>query len=93
MVNFDTLNHEDDQYQNSLYVGHKMTNETDDDFEEIYFDEYDYRSKLEAIVEFADQSSWFDGSMYEDMLYKLDETNFLTDKQKEVIDNIYDQFC
>lgn len=93
LVNFDTLNHEDDQYQNSLYVGHKMTNETDDDFEEIYFDEYDYRSKLEAIVEFADQSSWFDGSMYEDMLYKLDETNFLTDRQKEVIDKIYDQFC
>jgi|GEM_PF-6366790 len=71
-----------------------MTNETDDDYEEIYFDEYDdYRCKLEAIVEVADQSSWFDGSMYEDMLYKLDETNFLTDRQKEVIDKIYDQFC
>ena len=94
LVNCDALNEKDAHYQDSLYKGHEMTNEADDDFEEIYFDEYDdYRNKLEAIIEFADQSSWFDGSMYEDMLYKLDETNFLSDRQKEVIDKIYDQFC
>lgn len=94
LINCDALNDKDAHYQDSLSKERKMIDETDYDPDEISFDESDdYRYKLEAIIEFSDDNSWFDGSMYEDMLYQLDEKDFLTDRQKEVIDKIYAQFC
>lgn len=52
----------------------------------------DYEDKLEAIISFADDHPFFDGSMYEDMLEKYQETGFLSDAQMQAIDNVIDGF-
>lgn len=52
----------------------------------------EYEEKLEAIVQFADEHSWFDGDMYEDMLERYRESGWLSDRQREVIDGIMDRF-
>ncbi len=87
-VSFDAMNEEDRAYQRASYAGAEPEFEDEGESEDDELD--DYERKLNAIIDFGYENDFFcNVEMYESILEQLEENRFLTERQKNAIDNVY----